>query len=148
MDRGSEKGCHGGLYIVSRTGRSNILNARIAGRKGGSMPTLIIDEGHYDWPDKSGLHGTRMFRTLSAAKKAGQDIGWPGYHVIKLNRRFESGYIVAQWLIGGQELYGITFDAFRYPTFKYANNYGVQRMTVLTATAKTARPWQGAKRGD
>jgi hypothetical protein len=101
------------------------------------MATRQVNASDFDFPID--VNSLKLYRTLKDAQKAASSIGWLQDSVIKLNKRFEHGYLVAQWFMEGEDICGIQFDAFITPLYEYGDNYGIKFMKTIKAVARTAR---------
>jgi hypothetical protein len=73
----------------------------------------------------------KTFRTKKEAQKYASFIGWYQYQVVKVERRFETIWIVAQSHIQNDIIAGMEFKKYNCPTGKYEFKNGSNQMIVL-----------------
>lgn len=69
--------------------------------------------------------------TKKIAQKFATSIGWGHYHISKIERRFETVWIVAQYPIQNDSIGGMEFHTLRIPTGNYEYKNGTNQMIVL-----------------
>lgn len=69
------------------------------------------------------------------AQEYAKSIGWQQKYVVRVKRRFEIVWIVAQ-SVQPLTTAGVQFDALRCPTGQYENKNGLQQMIVVEARKK------------
>jgi len=71
------------------------------------------------------------FRTKKDAQKFASSIGWQQYNVVRVERRFETVWIVAQTHIQPKVIAGINFETYTCPSGEYEFRNGTQQMIVF-----------------
>lgn len=96
------------------------------------MNNGIIKSNDYMMLEEYIMNGLiKTHRTKKDAQKYASSIGWPQYHVVKVERRFETIWIVAATHIQNDVIAGMEFKKYICPTGKYEYKNGTNQMIVL-----------------
>ena len=73
----------------------------------------------------------QAFLTKKEAQAYATSIGWPRFNVVKVAKRFETVWIVAQGCHQSRFIAGMEFEFFLLPTGNYEVKNGSNQMIVL-----------------
>ena len=93
--------------------------------------TIVKSSDYFTLDSLIGNKVIKAFPTKKDCQNYAKSINWIGYNVLKVSRRFETVWIVAQTSHQQVNIAGVYFEELRLPTGTYEYKNGSNQMVVV-----------------